>query len=33
MKQDAVAPKRRLRPLIFISKFKFLYYKQSIAKV
>jgi len=32
-KQGAVAPKRTWGPLIFISKFKLLKYKQSIGKV
>ena len=32
-KQGAVAPKQTWGPLIFISKFKFLYYEQSIGKV
>ncbi len=31
-KQGAVAPKRTWGPLIFISKFKFLQYKQQWAK-
>jgi len=32
-KQGAFAPKRTWGPLIFISKFNFLYYNQSIGKV
>jgi len=32
-KQGAVAPKRTWGPLIFISQFKFLQYKQSIGEV
>jgi len=32
-KQGPVTPKRTWGPLIFISKFKFLQYKQSIGKV
>ena len=32
-KQGAIAPKGTWGPLIFISKFKFLKYKQSIGKV